>query len=198
MSLDLEFLSAYAKTCRFRLGAPKNVTVTPENTVLFLRSSGRSFSHDLFEFNPADGTERVLLTANEILRGAEEKLSPEEKAKRERMRESSTGIVSYSLSGPSVLIRLANRLFVIDRQTKAITELPQGSFPNDPSFSPDRTKVACVRDGCVQIIEVETQAETALTSCSSSTVTTGLAEFVAQEEMHRFQGYWWYSNLLFK
>ena len=142
-------------------------------TILFLQSTSRSFAHDLFEYSPSDQKVKCLLTANEILQGTEEELSAEEKAKRERMRESSTGIVSYSLAGDHVLIRLSSRLFVVNRKTKETIELPQGSFPNDPTFSPDQTKVACVRDGRISVIDLKSMKETVITDCASDTITTG-------------------------
>ncbi|AKU92204.1 S9 family peptidase [Vulgatibacter incomptus] len=192
---DPAFLEQYAETFRFRLGRPSKIALTPKgDAVLFLRSSPRSFVNDLWSFDPATGEERRLLTAEEILQGGAERLSAEELARRERMRQAARGIASFQLSkdGERILVPLSERLFVIERRTGKVKELPaEGGSPSDPRFSPDGQKVAVVRDGDLWVIEVESGNQRRLTTRSSPTVTNGLAEFVAQEEMDRFEGYWW-------
>src|SRR5690606_4129483 len=56
------------------------------------------------------------------------------------------------------------------------------------------SRIACVRDGELFVIDVESGAERQLTREDSSAVTNGLAEFIAQEEMDRDEGYWWSPN----
>ncbi len=193
-----EFLEQWAATRRFSLGHPTAIQVTPDGSaVLFLRSGPRSFVQDLYEFDVKTGAERVLLTAEKILAGAEETLSAEERARRERMRLSARGIAGYELSddGRLILVPLSGRLFVVERAGGRVTELPgEGGFPIDPRFSPDARYVACVRDGELHVIEIATGVERALTSGATKTLTNGLAEFVAQEEMDRREGYWWSSD----
>lgn len=192
---DPGFLEQFAATRRFSSGVPTGIKVVPDGSaVLFLRSPARSFVQDLYEFNTSTGQERVLLTADDILRGAEEELSPEEKARRERMRMSARGIAGYQLSkdGTKILVPLSGRLFVVERATARVRELNSDKgFPIDPRFSPDGRFIACVRDGDIYVIEIETGEETQLTTGASDTVDFGLAEFVAQEEMGRREGYWW-------
>ncbi len=192
---DSGFLEQYAVTYRFNLGQPSNLRVTPEgDAVLFLRSGPRSFVNDLWELDVATRRERVLLTAAQILRGAEEKLTAEERAHRERTRVATHGVVSYQLSedGRRILVPLAGRLFVIERSSGEVKELTGApGFPIDPQFSPDGSQVACVRDGDLYVLEVDSGRERRLTRGANDTLTHGLAEFVAQEEMDRFSGYWW-------
>ena len=188
------FLRQYAATYRFRLGRPTSIQVTPAgDAVLFLRSGPRSFIQDLYSFDPATGRERVLLTTERILRGAEEKLSAGEKARRERMRLAARGIASYQLSqdGTRLLVPLAGRLFVIERASDAVTELEAAVGALDPRFSPDARQVAYVRDGDLYVTDVATGAERRLTTRENADVSCGEAEFVAQEEMGRFRGFWW-------
>src|SRR5262249_39084646 len=61
----------------------------------------------------------------------------------------------------------------------------------DPKFSPDGKSVAYVRDHDVYVLDLAAQKDTPVTTGGSEERTHGLAEFVAQEEMHRFSGYWW-------
>ena len=192
---DPAFIEQYAATMGFRLGRPADIQIAPDGSeVLFLRSGPRSFVRDLYSFDTRTGEERVLLTADGILQGAEEELSAEERARRERMRLAARGIASYELSGDGrrILVPLSGRLFVVDREGGEPRELPTGEgYPNDPSFSPDASKVAFVRDGDLYVVDVESGSERRLTRTASEHVTNGLAEFVAQEEMGRYRGYWW-------
>lgn len=195
---DPAFFEQYAATRRFSLGRPASITLTPDgDAVLFLRSGPRSFVQDLYEFDTATGQERILLTAGGILKGAEEQLSAEERARRERMRMSARGIASYRLSkdGAKILVPLSGRLFVIERKNGSVKELhsKKGS-PIDPKFSPDGRYISCVRGGEVFITELESGTERQLTTGAGGNITNGLSEFVAQEEMSRFSGYWWSPN----
>ncbi len=189
-----EFLDQYVATLGFRLGEPSSIEVTPDgSTILFLRTPPRSPVRDLYAVDVATGQERVLLTAEQLLGGGSEQLSAEERARRERMRERTRGITSYELSrdGRRILVPLSGKLYVYDRESTAVRELASNAgYPNDPHFSPDGTQVACVRDGDLYLTDVASGSERRITSSASEHVQNGLAEFVAQEEMGRFRGYW--------
>jgi dipeptidyl-peptidase-4 len=189
------FLRQYAATLRFSLGRARNVTVVPDGSaVLFLRSGPRSFVQDLYEFDCATGQERVLLTADQILGGGEEHLTPEEHARRERLRLSTRGIAGYELSedGAELVVPLAGRLFVVDRKSGKSTEVKgNAGSPQDARLSPDGHSLACVRDGEVFVTVLGSGAERQVTTGAGGTISNGLPEFVAQEEMDRFAGYWW-------
>jgi dipeptidyl-peptidase-4 len=191
-----QFLRQYAETLRFTLGRPRGATVTPDGkAVLFLRSPPRSFVQSLYEFDCETRRERVLLTAEQILGGGEENLSAEEKARRERQRVATRGIVAYDLSkdGAKILAPLAGKLYVVDRATGKSSEVKSGvtGFPIDPVLSPDASMLACVRDGEVYVSNLASGAERKLTGGAGGTITNGAAEFVAQEEMGRYHGFWW-------
>ncbi len=190
-----EFLEQYAATYRFSLGRPASIEITRDGSaVLFLRSGPRSFVRDLYEFDTKTASERVLVTAEKLLQGASEELTEEEKARRERMRLAARGIATFELSrdGRRVLVPLSGRLFVVERATGGIKELKsEAGDALDPRFSPDGLRVACVRNGDLYVIDIETGKERRLTEGANETLTHGLAEFVAQEEMARMHGYWW-------
>ncbi|TMQ73579.1 MAG: S9 family peptidase, partial [Candidatus Eisenbacteria bacterium] len=180
---------------RFRAGRPTAISLTLDGrAVLFLRSGSRDVVQDLYAYDVATRKERVLLSAAGLLAGAEEHLSVEERARRERQRQSARGITSYQLShdGRRILVPLGGRLFVVERLTGAMRGLKStGGFPIDPRFSRDATQVACVRDHDLFVTGVASGEERRLTEGGNATVTNGEAEFVAQEEMARSQGYWW-------
>ncbi|HTR96745.1 MAG TPA: DPP IV N-terminal domain-containing protein [Candidatus Acidoferrales bacterium] len=190
-----DLLAQYIATDRFRSGQPRAFAFTPDGgEVLFLRSGPRDRVNDLWAFSPRTGRERSVATAGNLLAGTTETLTPEERARRERMRLSARGLATFELSrdGRLVLVPLSGRLFVIERESGAVRELSPGSAPaEDARFSPDGAEVACVRAGDVCVIDLATGAERRITSHAGDRITWGLPEFVAQEEMDRFAGYWW-------
>ena len=115
-----------AQTRAYSLGEPRSPKVTPDHkAVIFLRSGPRDPSLKLYEFDIASGRERELLTPEQLLNGAAEVLSPEEKSRRERARISGSGFTSFELSkdGTKLLLPLAGRLYLFDRATNKVTAL---------------------------------------------------------------------------
>src|SRR6266849_5956607 len=85
--LDARYLRDHAATRGFSLGRPTAAKPTPDGkAVLFLRAKARVPKMSLYEFDVATGKTRELLTPEQVLKGTEENLSPEEKARRERQR----------------------------------------------------------------------------------------------------------------
>jgi dipeptidyl-peptidase-4 len=193
--LDSRYLRDHAETRGFMLGRPVQAKPTPDGkAVLFLRAQARVPKLRLYEFDVATGKTRELLTPEKVLQGAAEKLSPEEKARRERMRVSVGGFTSFQLStdGQLVLLSLSGRLYVYRRFDHIVRELKTGSGPLlDPKFSPDGRSVSYVRGQDVYVFNLSARKEHRVTTGGSARLTHGLAEFVAQEEMGRFSGYWW-------
>ena len=193
------FLRDYAQTRGFMLGRPVKATPTPDGkSVLFLRAaSAREPSQELYEFDVASGQTRRLLSPQQALKGANDKLSPEEKARRERQRISVGGFTAFSVSKDSsrVVLSLAGKLYALNRNSGVVAELPVGPGTIlDPKISPDGSYVSYVRDHDICVFNLMTGKERAVTTGGTETVSHGTAEFVAQEEMDRFTGYWWSPN----
>jgi dipeptidyl-peptidase-4 len=188
------FLEQYAKTRRFLAGRPVGAQATPDGrTVLFLRSAEDSPVQSLHAFDVESGKTRELLTAETLLGGSKQVLSDEERAALERMRISARGFTSFQLSqdGKKVLVGLSGSLYVVELASGTSKKLKAGPAPFDPRFSPDGHHVAYVRDNDVFAVDLRTNRERRITRGGSDLVTHGLAEFVAQEEMGRFSGFWW-------
>src|SRR5688572_1380923 len=163
---DPHFLRAFAETRGFLLGRPTRIRPTPDGkAVLFLRSPPRQPTLALYEHDVDSGQTRELITPAALLGGAEEKLSTEEKARRERMRIVDRGFTSFDLSddGRRVLLPLSGKLYVYERQgpaagkTRALGgkegESSAGAIL-DPRFSPDGAKVAYVRGHDLHVADV--------------------------------------------
>ena len=189
------FLREYAETRRYLAGRPVSVKVTPDGkSALFLRSGAKDPRQTLFELELATGMVKEVLTPDAVLNGASESLSVAEKARLERMRVSARGFTSYQLSadGSKLLVGLSGKPWLVERATLKVTELKIGEGGAiDPRFSPDGKLVAYVRDNDVQVIDLAKNVEKRVTKGGTEKKPHGLAEFVAQEEMGRFEGYWW-------
>ena len=188
------FLKDYAETRRFLSGRPAAPKVTADGkAVLFLRAQPRSPQQTLFELDIATGQARELLTPAQVLQGAAEQLSAAEKAMLERRRETARGFTSYALSpdGARILLGLSGKLYVVERASGKAQELKTGPGPClTPKFTPDGSRVAYVRAQDVWTVDLKTNRETRATKGGTEVKPHGLAEFVAQEEMSRFDGFW--------
>ena len=192
-SADLRYFRELVETRNYSLGQPVSPQLTPDGkAVVFLRGGARDPILRLYEFTIADSRLREILAPEKLLQGAEEKLSAEEKSRRERERQSLRGFTSFELSkdGSKILVALSTKLYVIARADGGVTELPGNNWI-DPHFSPDGSAVAAVSAGELHVINLETKADLAVTSGATEKLQHGTAEFVAQEEMDRHQGFWW-------
>src|SRR5260370_23538831 len=76
---DTRYLRDLAETRSFMLGRPVKPLPTPDGkAVLFLRSQARVAKLRLYEFDVSTGKTRELVTPEQVLKGAAEKLSPKE------------------------------------------------------------------------------------------------------------------------
>src|ERR1051325_9454372 len=195
MAQTNSYLRDHALTRGFMLGRPGRAKPTPDGkAVLFLRSEPRVPKMQLYEFDVATKQTRLLLSPEQLLKGAAEHLSPEEKARRERARVSVGGFTSYELSrdGARILLSLSGKLYVYERASGKIQELKTSAGTIlDPLLSPDGNFVSYVLDNDVYVFDLTDSKERRLTTGGTDRVSHGLAEFVAQEKMDRFQGYWW-------
>lgn len=188
------FLRDFAETRRFLSGRPVKPKITADGTtVLFLRSGKRDAVQTLFAFDVATGKTTELLTPASLLKGAEQTMTAAEKARLERQRISARGFTHYDLSkdGNRIVVALSGKLYLVERATGKMTPLPTGEGILDPHFSEDGKQLGYVRDNDVYALDLTTLKEKRITRGGTDDAPNGLAEFVAQEEMSRFSGYWW-------
>ncbi|MGW2557749.1 alpha/beta fold hydrolase [Streptomyces sp. NPDC001514] len=195
-SVPLSFPRQYARTQRFGLGAPRAFTVAPDGSrVVFLRSpSGTERAHRLWVLDLAgEVRERVAADPDALLGGAAEELPAEERARRERSREGSGGIVGYAVDREVELaaFALSGRLFTAELRAGTSRELPATGPVIDPRPSPDGRYVAYAAQGALRVIGAEGDGDRALAEPEDAQTTYGIAEFLAAEEMGRTRGFWW-------
>ncbi|MEU6483141.1 prolyl oligopeptidase family serine peptidase [Streptomyces sp. NPDC046887] len=192
----LSFPRQFARTQRYTLGAPRAFTIAPDGSrVAFLRSpSGTDRAGSLWVLD-LDGEvrERVAADPSALLGGAEEELPAEERARRERSREGGGGIVGYAVDGAVELaaFTLSGRLFTAELRAGTARELAVPGPVIDPRPSPDGRLVAYTAGGALRVVGADGGGDRALAEPEAETVTYGLAEFIAAEEMGRHRGFWW-------
>ncbi|MDX3225789.1 S9 family peptidase [Streptomyces sp. ME19-01-6] len=201
MTGQLSFPRQHARTQRFTLGAPRAFVVAPDDSrLVFLRSrTGTDRANLLWVHDLAERREYPAADPAALLGGADEELSAEERARRERSREGSGGIVGYAtdLTVELAAFALSGRLFASELRAGVTRELPVPGPVIDPRPSPDGRRVAYVAQGALRVTTVEGGAggagggDRALAEPEGDTVTYGLAEFIAAEEMQRSRGFWW-------
>lgn len=197
-SKKISFPRQHARTMRFTLGAPRAFTVSPDGErVVFLRSgsgtdrSGRLWVLDL----PVGGTpkERVVADPETLLGGSAERLSAQERARRERSREGSSGIVGYAVDAAAELaaFALSGKVYVAELRAGTARALPVPGPVIDPRPSPDGRRIAYVSKGALRVVGAEGDGDRALAEPEGENISYGLAEFIAAEEMQRSRGFWW-------
>ena len=150
---------------------------------------------DLWAAPIAGGAPRMLVDAGKLSpKGA--KLSEAEKARRERQRiGGAKGIVEYRWdeAGKAILVPLNGDLYLADPATGAVSRLTDTpGDETDAKFSPRGGFISYVRDGALYARPAGGKGEERrISPAGADPVSYGVAEFVAQEEMGRFTGYWW-------
>ena len=175
--------------------SPRNLKVSPDGQrVTFLQGKDTDYEKlDLWEYNIASGKTQMLFDSDS-LDATEQELSDEEKARRERMRLSGSGIVSYQWSqdGKALLFPLGGDVYYHQLgQDGAKRLLDTETFETDIKLSPKGNYISFIRDQNLFIKNIKTGEEKAITTKGGDTIKFGMAEFVAQEEMGRMTGYWW-------
>ncbi|MEW2162478.1 prolyl oligopeptidase family serine peptidase [Streptomyces sp. NPDC007084] len=195
----LSFPRRHARTQRFTSGAPRAFTVSPDGSrVVFLRSSsGTDRAHHLWVLDVAENRERPAADPGALLGGATERLPAAERARRERSREGGAGIVGYATDMAVELasFTLSGRLFTAELRAGTAREIRVPGPVIDPRPSPDGRLVAYVAGGALRVVGADGEDDRALAepepAAGAGSVSYGLAEFVAAEEMGRSRGFWW-------
>jgi dipeptidyl-peptidase-4 len=178
---------------------PTKVEISPDGErVTFLRAKADDqTTYDLWEYNVKARKTRLLLDSKKLVHG-EEQLTDAEKARRERARVAGRhGFVDYTWApdGKKLLFPLNGKLYLYDftaSSAKALRELPAGGAVIDAQVSPKGRYVSYVLDQNLWIIDLAGSGKPLqLTTDGSGAIHNGEAEFIAEEELDRFTGYWW-------
>jgi dipeptidyl-peptidase-4 len=178
---------------------PLGIKYAPDGRrVTFLKAKPEDQQrYDLWQFEVETGLPSLLVDSR-LLEPDDIVLSEEEKALRERKRTAGkTGILDYSWgTANTILVPLGGNLHLVTLtadgpQTRQLTD--SDAFDYDARISPRGTYASFIRDGALWIIDLTTGTEKRLSPQAdlANALSYGVAEFVAQEEMSRYTGYWW-------
>lgn len=175
--------------------APRGVKLSPDGkwlTVLRARESDKD-RYDLWGYERATGQWRMVVDSEKV--GSGRALSEAEKMQRERQRIGKLkGIVAYDWApdGQAILVPLDGDLYLasLDGSVRPLTDTPESEL--NPALSEGGRYLSFVRDNRVWVGQVGGAAPVPITPAGEpETVSWGVAEFVAQEELDRIEGLWW-------
>jgi hypothetical protein len=191
--------------------APDSIAFSPNDSVVtYLASSDGSLKRQLYAMDIASGQVRELCKPPSGT-GEEETFSLEEKLRRERARQLHTGITSYAWAEGAqdtgmILVPIGNELFVqegLDGELQRLFDpavLLPGNVPTDGNLPPildarisaDGQMVGFVWDRELYVVSTDCKSTPVQLThgARGSELTNGLSDYIAQEEMHRYEGYW--------
>jgi dipeptidyl-peptidase-4 len=216
-----------ARTRRFTLGVPRAFRVSPDGTrVAYLRTKGGADPVTcLWVLDVDRGQERLVAdprTVGANREGAgQEDLPPEERARRERVREHAGGIVAYATDRAVTVaaFALSGHVYAVPLTADGAAgdgaagdgaagdeaagdgaagdgvafEVATRTPALDPRPDPAGRRLAYVCEGALRVTGLRGDAPDQVIADPRGApgVTFGLPEFIAAEEMDRHRGYWW-------
>jgi dipeptidyl-peptidase-4 len=187
-----------ARTRRFTLGVPRAFHISPDGArVVFLRTpSGGDPATCLWVLDAGTGQERVVADPR-TLGGDEQDLPAAERARRERVRESAGGVVTYATDADVTMAAFpwGGQVWTVsltkpDATPRTVATRGQAL---DPRPDPAGQRLAYVSAGALRVTSLDGPDEDLAVAGpdAAEQVSYGLAEFIAAEEMGRTRGYWW-------
>jgi len=202
MDMTESFPRQEARTRRFTLGVPRAFRVSPDGArVVYLRTKGGADPVTcLWVLDVGSGTERLAADPGTLGAG-EEDLPPEERARRERVREQAGGIVAYATDRAVTVaaFALSGRVYTVSLTgagqdwLSPAREVATSTPALDPRPDPAGRRLAYVCAGALRVASLAGDEPDRVIADPQGApgVTFGLPEFVAAEEMNRHRGYWW-------
>lgn len=161
-------------------------------SLLYLDSPAGSLVQQLWSYDLASGERHRI---SDIGGPRPASLSREEELRRERTRTRELGITDFQVAGtasPVVILVSVGGWLYVKQSDAAFKQLPGTEGALNARLSLDGTRVAFVRQNNLYLLELDSQSEPlALTTDTEPGFTNGLAEYNAQEEMGRYEGFWW-------
>jgi dipeptidyl-peptidase 4 len=178
------------------LAIPGMIQFSPDDALIsYLYSPERNLVRHLYAFNPQTG-EASFLVRPLAKSAQEDDLSLEEQLRRERLRQIELGITQYAWAKEAnrLLVPLPDGIYVQDGKAGELRKLADGSQSPclEARFSPDGEWVTFVQDNEIKVVSAHGGDIRQITwGAREKGVSQGLAEYIAQEEMLRAEGYWW-------
>jgi dipeptidyl-peptidase-4 len=179
---------------------PRGAMLSPGGSwVTYLRpSNADSEVIELWGQPLPEGEPRSLVTVSDLIGQRTAVLTEAEKMALERRRVRGSGILGYTWCGSTdqrLIIPLSGDLYLVEWvdgavQSRRLTT-DEGAPEREPRCDAAGTQVAYVKQGDLWVQSLKAGPARRLTRTGSATRSTGLAEFIAAEELDRHQGFWW-------
>src|ERR1700674_497175 len=176
------------------MDAPGAAKFAPDGrSITYLFSANGSLVRSLWSQDLVSGTRSVIASPSpETTR--EETLSREDHLLRERTRTTELGVTSYSWASaalePTLLVPISGRLFVAvgDEPAQALHPIAGVEHASGALLRPDGSLVSYSADGELYVAPIRGGSPRRLTGDAEAGVSSGLADFIAAEELDRFEG----------
>ncbi|KAL7230006.1 hypothetical protein ACSBR2_008536 [Camellia fascicularis] len=180
-------------------GAPNSISFSPDDSLItYLFSPDYSLNRKVFTFDLKTCKQELFFSPPDG--GLDESnISAEEKLRRERLRERGLGVTRYewvkmNSKKKTIMVPLPAGIYFQDLSLQPELKLISASCSPivDPHLSPDGTMLAYVKNYELHVLNLLYNESKQLTfGADGNVLVHGLAEYIAQEEMDRKNGYWW-------
>ena len=173
---------------------PRDLRMAPNGACLsfLLGAAENSERLDLWRADPATGEGELWVRSADLpATGAP---SAAEQAAMERRRSFSAGITGHQwlADGSSVLLIAEGAGHLLDVATGAVRQVtPEGQRCTDLRLSPQGRRLSYVSEGNLHVRSLDGGAAQTIAASEDPNLSFGSADFLAQEELHRFDGHWW-------
>jgi dipeptidyl-peptidase-4 len=178
------------------MAVPSELAFSPDDELItYLLSPMGNLTQQLYAFDPHTKVQSLLVAPPDG-GTTEESISLEEALRRERRRQLELGVTQYAWAthASRIMIPMEGNVYVADGPNAPLRKIVDGNGTPaiDAQFSPDGRWVAYVQDEELYVVSADGGKPHQLTQgARDSGKTHGLAEFIAQEEMGRNNGFWW-------
>jgi dipeptidyl-peptidase-4 len=176
------------------MSVPARIAFTPDSRwVTWLHSAEGGLVRSLWAHDIETGERRVLAGPDEAST-SEDQLSREEELRRERARLRELGVTDYQFAKeaerPTLLVPSGGGLQAsVGGEPLRLLAGTEGAL--DARLSTDGHRVAFVLDNELWVMALDDDSPRQLTFGAGDAFTHGVAEFIAQEELGRAEGFWW-------
>lgn len=167
-------------------GHPGSLRFLPDGSgVLYVQPRQDELAQDLWLYDIAEQEAHLLVEAQ----GQSQPSSLAEQLRRERQRQAYVGVTYFDVAKETLLVRRGDEVLV-GKVRGGLKALPALAGAESPKLFPDGQRVAYVEEGNLKVLDLQNLAVRQLTHDAEPGLSFGLAEYAAQEELDRSEGFW--------
>ena len=180
------------------VAVPTSIRFAADGKSIMYLNTAAGKKQELFQLDCESGEEKILAGTPPSGGVQEGNLSAEEELRRQRARMLATGITHYEYNHETnkIMIPLNNHVYLLNEGD--LEMVAQNAIT--PTFSPNGKAIGFVRDSEIFYLDLtaSTMDPVQITSgARESGKTNGLADYIAQEELERSEGFWFSPDSLY-